>query len=162
RQSIATTRTESQYELGIIARWFEIGGEVETQDYEVGVLVSTTLEIVRKAHAVPDWSPGMQIDLGEQLGGNTFRHFVDALYILLDNVLKHAGPTAKTSIVITEDRGWLELRVSNAVEPERIKELKKRIKDVREHPIQGAKGAAVKREGGSGYYKLGKILQHDL
>ena len=161
---IASCRTAIQNELQIIAGWFVVERDGAPDDFDVTLAIDSSIEIVRKTFPLDCGSVESKAEYGLQLKGRVFPHLLDLLYILMENVIKHSRPEKVGSIVSVgqiENKLWI--KVENSLRSgtdlvqlaNRIPELQARVGEVGAHE-------RIRREGGTGFYKLGKILQHDL
>jgi hypothetical protein len=161
---IANCRTAIQNELEIIAEWFVVERDGTPDDFDITLAIDSSIEIVRKTFPLDCGSVEQRAERGLQLKGRVFPHLLDLLYILMENVIKHSRPEKVSSIVSagqSENRIWIQVENSlrsgadAAQLADRIPELRSRVSERTAHE-------RIRREGGTGFYKLGKILQHDL
>jgi hypothetical protein len=164
RDAIAACRTEVQREGDIVAEWFTTSAESVAPDFELAVGIDTTVEVLKQTFAVTNLGLEQFVTTVPRVRGEFFRQVVDVLYILLENIVKHGSNDTSNPVIRADVQGdFLVIEVSNALRPEAdsiglradIPELEARVNRYQaEHN--------VRREGKSGYYKLGKILKHDL
>jgi len=161
---IANCRTAIQNELQIIAEWFVVERDGTPDDFDITLAIDSSIEIVRKTFPLDCGLLESRVEKGLLLKGRVFPHLLDLLYILMENVIKHSRPEKVRSAVSAghnENRLWIQVENTlksgtDAVQlSERIPELKARVSETSAHE-------RIRREGGTGFYKLGKILQHDL
>lgn len=161
--AIAECRTAVQNDLNAIAEWFRRGSDSNVVDFEPVFAIEAVLEIVRNTFSVP-----FEVDIGGHfphlIRGSAFPSFLDLLYILLENIIRHSRPglvNARIRLGESSNRLILEIAnsISTAVDSE---ELEARMPSLVARAKTSEFGAAVRREGGSGFYKLGKIVAHDL
>jgi len=161
---IANCRTAIQNELQIINEWFVAERDGTPDDFDITLAIDSSIEIVRKTFPLDCGAVESHAERGLLLKGRVFPHLLDLLYILMENVIKHSRPEKVPSAVSAgqnENRLWIEVENKLRSEAdayelvERIAELKARVSETGAHE-------RIRREGGTGFYKLGKILQHDL
>lgn len=161
---IANCRTAIQNELQIVAGWFVVERDGTPDDFDVRLAVDSSIEIVRKTFPLDCGSVTLHAEEGLQLKGRVFPHLLDLLYILVENVIKHSRPEKVGSVVSVgrnENKLWIQVEnsLSSSVDAAplaaRIPELKARVSEM-------DASERIRREGGTGFYKLAKILQHDI
>jgi hypothetical protein len=161
---ISQCRTAIQLELEVVAGWFENIGDSPMPDYVLEHLGNTALEVVKRAHPQGSVIPTLQVSTDRKLKGHTFTALVDIMSLLIGNAVKHGGlRPAQVTICFAEIDGRIQIRIANPlggdvdwnVIQQMLQELKRRVEE-------GSKNRAVRRESGTGYYKLGKLLRYDL
>lgn len=164
--SIAKARTDMQYELHRIANWFERSSESKIADYEIELPISIGIEIINNIHPTRRIEPVVTIDSKLQLKGNTLRSVVDVIYILLENAIKHsylAREELELSIKCQEEDDYVELTIVNNVSEEVKKSTNLDSLDALKITINNGNSLEKARsEGGSGYFKIAKIMKYDL
>ena len=91
-RAIVHCRTDIQNELTTIASWFNVSEEKGIPDYAFRLAIETSLAIVSKIHPSIALHPTVIDRSSDCFKGRTLRPFIDALLILLDNVVKHCDP----------------------------------------------------------------------
>lgn len=165
--SVTRCRTNIQNELETIAGWFENVEQATLPDFEFEHLVDTTIEMVRKCYPSHSLSPRLEIQGGLRCQGSVFVSFIDIMFIILENVAKHSTRDGTDTIVpmiaVNAVDGRFLLEVTNEIpESVDIPWLRGRLEQLREEGKPGVSDRFVRAEGGSGYYKLLKIIRHDL
>ena len=163
RTHIANARTDISTELNSISEWFRLAQPDDFSDYELALAAIISCDIIQYAHSrcsvhcVTD-----AIDKGISLKGFTFPNVVDIFKILLDNVIKHSGftdiPTATISGIKTDDTVIITIEnpiLPGSVDIENLEIIEARLSD---WESQGH----INTEGGSGLYKIKKILSIDM
>jgi hypothetical protein len=162
--SIASGLTAVQNECDRIARWFTVtGGTFEA--FTLPEIVSVCVASVNNVNPEVQISPIIDLD-NRPISGQYFHAFFDILRTILDNALRHSGiagvaPQVSITGRITEDKILLQMRNSIAPhvrEKDPAKLLSERVATVRSSAVSDE----VKREGGTGYVKVAKILEYDL
>jgi hypothetical protein len=115
----------------------------------------------------PDFRADIKMDFDDdlRLHGAQLTVFVDILFIILENITKHAGDGLKPSATIGATlRGTsLRINVENPVSPEIVTdERRAMLKRLKSAVLDQQHAAFVRQEGGSGFHKLARILQDDL
>lgn len=163
RAQIANARTDISTELKKIAEWFRLSQPDTFIDYDLSFAAQISYSTFQHSHPACslrcDFS---NIDRSFKLKGQTLRSLVDILIILLDNATKHSGLDEGVSaeIRVTRKAEKMVLTVSNPVRSGSISTS--RLEEITEHLDNWEKQGYTSREGGSGLYKIKKILSVDL
>jgi tetratricopeptide (TPR) repeat protein len=162
--AIANGLTAVQNECDRIARWFTLpGGTFEA--FTLYEIMSVCVASVNNVNPEVQISPKIDMD-SRPITGSFFPSFFDILRAVLDNALRHSGFTGTAPQVsitgrIVEDK--IVIRMQNSIAPHvREKDpaqiLSDRIAAIRSRAVSDE----IKREGGTGYVKIAKILEYDL
>ncbi len=164
--NITQARTEIQNALVVIAGWFELSKADIISEFDVALALETAGEMLVLTYPELEWRPEVRIDYPLKLKGSCFVSFVYILFLLLENIIKHAGRTIDNHFVRVSfnRRGEkLVVKVENAisddvrfVDPVHILEkLQEQLKSV--DTMEKAK-----QEGGTGYYKICNIIRSEF
>jgi hypothetical protein len=164
--SIAKSRIVIQDELDKIAWWFTRSQPSETRDFDIELPLRIGINMVNNAYPTKQLNPEIEISEKCTLKGNALKSIVDIVYILLDNIVKHSGinervPSVKISF--KKEAENLNLQVENEIphgidlQAENI-----RLQKIRESLAKEASMEIVRKEGGTGFYKIQKILRFDI
>lgn len=167
-KSIASCRTNIQHELEKISRWFQLTKNRDDFEFTVEQLIVVCLEIVNNVH--PKFrlcKVEYDIDTEVILSGTVFPYFVDMILILLDNIIKHSGckmDQIKINLkVYTDQKNNLIFDIENNIIKDKDEEVRLKIKQIQESINKAEEHIElVRKEGGSGYLKILKILKYDL
>jgi hypothetical protein len=162
--AVAQCRTDLHNELGTIAAWFRRVDDRFMHDYEFDALVQTVVAVVSGSTAVAGLQPQLGIHIPGLCKGTTFAPMFDVLYILLHNAHRHG----KGSPVPVQVKAWVQsdnvlLEVSNDI-PDGVDalDLGKRLRHMADQARADSAGGLIRSEGGTGLFKLHKIIRHDL
>ena len=163
RVQIAAARTDITAELNNISEWFRCTQSDSFMNYNLSL--ATELSYQTYQHAHPECSLKCtyeQIDNSIELFGRTLRNVVDILIILLDNVVKHSGLLSNHSAKISarKENNLLVLSVENPISTSCIDTA--HIMEISNQLGSWENLGIINREGGSGLYKVKKILSVDL
>lgn len=163
RDAIARARTEISSELKYVSQWFRLDQTDSYSDYQLSLAVSISQELIENSHSgsVLIYEESY-IDEGIRLRGQTLPNVVDIFNILFDNVIKHSDLQSEFHIWLG---AWREgnqvlIMMKNRVKqgclsPTRLKQVVTQLKN-------WDQGDYINKEGGSGLYKIEKILSIDL
>lgn len=164
RRVLKQCKTKVQEVIDDVSEWFRLRSEVSAVSTPVAMSVAMQVaaESVNWGSEDGGFAPEIHCDYDPRLKGSAVEHFVDILFILLDNVAKHSALVPGTYGVNcqnTED-GDLLLSVCNPPSEAMLGDgLPQRLESIAN---DGRGGGRVAVEGGSGYYKLRKLLRSDL
>jgi hypothetical protein len=162
--AIIRCRTRIQNEIEAIAAWFRIPNETSLGDFTAGVLVETAVATVTKCFPTYRFVPRVAVESGIVFKGSALVPLGDVMFILLGNVIKHSrADSIEASIEIQTLAERVILSVENSLNSD--VDILEVVSSTRAaHELKGAilLTGATRREGGSGYHKLHKLLRYDL
>lgn len=164
RSAIERCRGTLQPTLESIAGWFDVDAARPASDYRFDLLADTCVALIRRRLPSARAKRITSLVAGELplLRGHLFEHLFALVHILLDNAIRHGLPDVEVSLVIGEDDDAVTFRVSNGVTPEQATDLAKRLADLEQRTRFEGPTSEIHREGGTGFFKLGKIIRVDL
>jgi len=164
RDAIANCRTDLNNSILEVARWFELSEAGVISDFQIALALQTAVEIIQSTFPTISIRSNILATVVDLIRGECLPHLLYAFYILLENVVKHAGrDVIDLQLAATVDSNYLSLAFVNHLGPEAVvSEIQKVAKDLARRAHEGARRSVIRIEGGSGYFKLGKILTHDL
>ncbi|QAT85976.1 hypothetical protein EJ065_4425 [Corallococcus coralloides] len=163
--AVTRCRTHIQNEIETVAAWFKNANDKTAPDFDFSLLAQTATEIVKNCF------PSSQLSSTHTatpsvptFRGNLFAFFVDIMFILLENIVKHSkaeNPTAIISASTDADRLsiCIESTISPLVDTDNLKTQIDRINKIQASALTPK---AIRTEGGSGYLKLHKLIRYDL
>lgn len=158
---IATARTDISNELKTISEWFRLTRPDSFQDYQLSLAASISCSIMESlsnsfSYNIKDIDPKIK------LKGSTLPSVVDIFKILLDNVIKHSGfsHNLEANILACCNQNQVTIRVTNPVAPNSVDVEKMNI--IISKLSNWENSGSINSEGGSGLYKIKKILSVDL
>ena len=163
RDHIAKARTDITAELKNVAEWFRRTQSDDFMDYDFSLAAQLSLQTFQHSHPACALRCNYDdIDKSIELKGRTLRSVVDIFIILLDNVMKHSGISTNASVQISakRDKDIVILSVKNPVKPGTVTAA--RLEEISEQLNNWEKRDYTRREGGSGFHKIKKILSVDL
>ncbi len=162
--ALVRARTGVQSAVRNVCNWFRVAGERQWVDFDARLLTDTALEVLRNCFPDKSIEPRVTTNVPEIFRAAYFSSLNDVLFILLENVLKHSGLSAPfPRVELKTDVGRVFIIVANSVAPGLdVEGLRARADKLNVMSRKVRASGAVREEGGSGYYKLHKILWHDL
>lgn len=158
---IATARTDISKKLKTIAEWFRLTRPDSFQDYQLSLAVSISCSIMQSFS--DSFTPDItDIDSQIRLKGSTLPSVVDIFKILFDNVIKHSGLSDNlvAKVSVHQSQAQVMIQVSNIVAPNSV--CTKNMDTIISQLSNWETSGSINREGGSGLYKIKKILSVDL
>lgn len=161
---VAQCRTNIQNDISIVAEWFTTAAQNQIQAVDINVLTTTAIDVVRKVNLGVNIVVDEHIEDAVTLDGRWLGSFVDALFILLDNVVKHSHMDAvNPTILMTVEATSLIIEVSNQLgDNVDVNDVVATIETLNALPESETGEAKLQSEGGTGFAKLHNVLQHDL
>jgi len=164
--SIRTLNTTTQYEIDKIANWFRRTQSTEIDSYFIDLAFDIGIEMIKNIYPTKNLNIIKSIHIGNALKGYTLKSLVDIIFILFDNIIKHSKiQDGKTDVMITvsNNYGKLCLDIKNQISEQYNIELQKnKIERVKRFINKAKFLDKVRNEGGTGFYKIKKIINFDL
>lgn len=166
RSALTLARPEIQAAIGRVASWFTLSTEVEHPDYEASTAYQAGMETIKSYASNLVFNSTLKCAEEVILRGRTLPFIGRIIFIILDNIVEHAGykgGSINVNCTIELKNGYLAFDISNdldaAVDMDRVEE---RVADVNQ--AYGTEKATqfISVEKRSGYPKIWKILTHDL
>jgi hypothetical protein len=165
RAAIGRARTSMQVTFDRIIEWFHLSREAKREPFTIEDAINiSTLSI--KALS-PEFSSELKISpemTDFRIQGN-LASFVDILFMTFENIVKHSGIANNPTAVIYAEykENNLTIRVENKLGRDiATPENRAAVENARSTVKQQPYSKSVTREGGTGFYKLQKILFHDF
>ncbi len=161
-QAIKQCGTAVQNELTVIAGWFMTGGGSKVISYRMKMLTDTVIDTVKRMYPTYGVVIENNVDSDITLIGSFLPNVFYILLILLDNAVRHSGGThTHTEITATKNAGYVHLAVANRLYGG-IAEARRAAEKATVSTDSWRPSEDVRRETGSGFHKLHKILRFDL
>ncbi|WP_321969055.1 hypothetical protein [Paraburkholderia tropica] len=166
RTSLLRARTDVQSEIDDIAEWFTRNSEVDVSDYQFDFAVDVAQEMVRRCYPQHTLQLSRTSEGPMTLPGSTLKGVVEIFFIALDNMLKHCGKSegevfAKINRTQTGDSIIIEL-ISVVTDPVNVIEENQKLQQRLQLVLADETTDTVRREGGSGFFKIAKIVRIDF
>ena len=167
RDVIRHESTILQRNLETLKQWFTRQTISSIADFEFTLPVSITKEVIKNVHANNFIKLNADIKIKDKFKGLFLKGFVDILYILFDNAIKHSDSECeKINLLLDKsDEKQYEYRlyVTNQIKENlNIKLNTQKIEEIRDNIRNKMYGQSVGTEGGTGFYKIVKILTYDM
>lgn len=165
KSRIAKAQTTIQYELTKVSNWFKRNDASETSDYSVDLPINIAMEWIKNIYNEQQIKFIEKEITDFKLKGRTLKSFSDIAFILFDNIIKHSKVSGEipTGIKLDKVDDVIILSCSNQIDSSLVSEDKKKELDALKNKINKETDYQnVKIEGGSGFYKIKKIVSVDM
>ncbi|MCB2357045.1 hypothetical protein [Clostridium estertheticum] len=164
--SITVCKVKIESEVDSLIKWFNINKNEYFINYSMDELLSTCLAIIDNEEFSCKIRSGLTIISDKTFVGNRFTYFVDILLILLNNSIRRsqvkvADLDIKMEIIQKEE--ILKIRISNNVsEKDGFDKIIDAINEIKFNLTNSNDMGKIRKEGGTGFYKIDKILKYNL
>ena len=162
-QSIIKARTEILNSLTSVSSWFKRSKTFNTQDYDMQLAVDISYSMIQNIY------PHKKINIKYNgifylFKGDTLNNFIIIFYTIFDNVIKHSNlEDNHISIIVKITNNDCLIICKSKTNKNNINENNKKKISQLENLLNKKVGMEkVKKEEGSGFYKIIKILNTDL
>ncbi|QOG11842.1 hypothetical protein [Arcobacter sp. FWKO B] len=167
RDIIRHESTILQRNLETLKQWFTRQTISSIADFEFTLPVSITKEVIKNVHANNFIKLNADIKIKDKFKGLFLKGFVDILYILFDNAIKHSDSECEEINLLLDKSNKKQyeyrLYVANQIKENLNIELNtQKIEEIRDNIRNKMYGQSVGTEGGTGFYKIVKILTYDM
>jgi hypothetical protein len=162
---IKAARTELQTVFDRVTEWFHLSKSSGEEPFTISDAIQISLESVRTFTEGIDATTEVPHDLELVLFGRLLNGIVDILTIVFENILRHSHSTQRPHafVHVTYDGELIKVRVENQIGADVASEKNKlRIEEIKTAIRDKTYGPSVSKEGGTGFHKIWKILNHDF
>lgn len=167
RDVIRHESTTLQRNLDTLKQWFSRQTTSSIADFEFTLPVNITREVIKNVHANNSIKLNTDIKIKDKFKGLFLKGFVDILYILFDNAIKYSDSECEEINLLFEKSTFRQyqykLFVINQIKENLNIELNtQKIEEIKDKIRTKMYGQSVGTEGGTGFYKIVKILTYDM
>ncbi len=162
--AIGNGRTGAMNLIDRIADWFTLSTSNIKAPFQLDDAIGLSESNVRAS--APSFRA--KIKITDKIGlmkGEHFNSIVDIFLILFENVVRHSGfrNGASADVFVTCDAETIRIAVENKVKEEVVTdESITRLSLIQKRIASGEYVSSVTTEGGTGFYKIYRILKHDF
>jgi len=164
--AISHSRVDMQVVLDRIKNWFRLTQTSANEPFSFEDAVDISVASLNtSAHNFITRSTKSSLPLSDWLfPGPLLPTIVDILFIIFENIIRHSALTEPSaSVEVVYDGTMVFLKVENDLgETINIDELKNKISDTKNTISSDKYYKLVSKEGGTGFYKIRKLLLHDF
>lgn len=158
--------TVLQHEFDRIARWFTLSRSAGFPDFSMTEVLQICIQSVQSAYPTYREAPNVSVVGDERLHGKHFAHFFDIFKALIVNAITHSGAGSDElhlEVAAEVGRSVIRLSVSNSLSASaRARDPVELLTARRAQLHSDHASGRVRKEGGTGYVKINKILTYDL
>ncbi|MGD0626569.1 MAG: hypothetical protein ABSB32_17885 [Thermodesulfobacteriota bacterium] len=162
--AIGRGRTEIQIAFDRVIEWFRFNRLKEREPFSIEDVISISEASVQISCPAFGSTANISEEMKQLRILGKLPTFVDMLFIIFENIVRHSksvDPKAEVSVHYQE--AMIIIRVVNKVaEGVVCEESTRKIKDIKNVISERKYGEAIRREGGTGFQKLYKILSYDF
>lgn len=165
RSAIGRARTSGQTTLDRISGWLRLAKTEKKEPFSLDEVISISESSVQASCA--EFSVIRNVDsyLGDLLIEASLPSFVDVVCLIFDNIVRRSGladhPQGIVNAVYEEP--YICIRVVNEVAIEAATDAKRiRVDEIKADVKSQPFSQSVSKEGGTGFFKVQKILNHDF
>lgn len=170
--SINRESTLIQRKIDNLLLWFTRQTSQNINDFEFNLPNNIVLDVINNVHMNHGLKTKLNILNEDLFSGSMLKGFVDILFILYDNAINSYkreinSDLAKDFFLIFDTSTYkgnqYKLEVSNYISPNtNIDLLEQKLQEIKNNIKNKMIGHMVSTEGGTGFYKIVKILKYDL
>jgi len=163
--AISMARTELQLALDRIIDWFRRSNSASSEPFGVEDVINIGVESVRTASNRFSAEVSVASGLPALFPGRMFSSFVDIVFIVFENVVRHSRSSGspRALVTVTYHQDQTQLRIENEIGPEVETEAAiNRIRSLIATMHENKYNKSIASEGGTGFHKIWKLLRHDL
>ncbi len=166
-REITSCQTSISVEFDKISQWFQRTNNKNINDFTIELPINASLSAIRRLYPTySTLSPSLSVNANTIFDGEFFANFTDIFQILLHNIIKHShlNPTDLcSSINVFEiDKGLQIVTKSNFDRDRDLREMNEIIVATSKQLATIETIEKTRKEGGTGFLKIKKILQTDL
>ncbi len=157
--AIIRTKTEIQYMLDEISTWFQLQGSTQLEDFPLETLLAAATANIAQCFPSSPFECETNCPQWLRLKGECFRPLWDIFFSVFENVVRYSRENAaETTLEVGVSESLIHIRIANLLGPDQDAG----IVTARLNSIRKSAPEVVRREGGTGYVKLRKLLRNDL
>lgn len=164
KEQIISSKTTMQYELEKISQWFTRNNSSYMSSFSADIILDIVHELTKNIYNNQEIILKKHVDK-IHINGGKLKSFVDVMFILFDNIIKHSHVDENINVEVNIERrkDRLLIRCSNEISEDIVTmENNERIEVIKRNINKKKEMSYVSREGGSGFYKIEKIITVDL
>jgi hypothetical protein len=166
RAAVLRARTNVQITLDRITEWFRVSSIEKMQPFSVEEAISISDASIKTVCSVFDYKYYPSKKMEQFVIKGKLTSFVDILFIAFDNIVQHSNYPEKPIAEIFSDftENIIIIKITNPVHHHKSEIYNKRqhIAEKQKEVLDQPFSSSVTQEGGTGFFKMHKILLHDF
>ncbi|WP_342750944.1 hypothetical protein OH491_07265 [Termitidicoccus mucosus] len=164
--ALAKCRTDLQYELEKISAWFQLPKNNSEGEFYLSTPITIAVQLTKELNLKTTINSNSDIMDMISISNKYFTTFVDMFLLLLSNAVKHSG-LQESSIDIKISghvtRESMTINITNKLcDSVSVKAVHEVVNERWRQALMDNTRDAVRAEGGSGLFKLHKLLKYNL
>ncbi len=163
--AVANAKADLHRTIARVADWFRPPTSTTYPPFTFSDPVRIAIELMKRVYRKADFDAHINNMATATLRGQALTAFVDVFMIVFENAVKHSGLTATPPVQIEMQyiSGLITILVKNEVSPSIIsQEAVAKLEAIRSALERRESRDAVRKEGGTGFHKIQKIISNDL
>ncbi|MDO7887607.1 hypothetical protein Q5H89_19720 [Hymenobacter sp. CA2-7] len=165
--AIHKANNEVQLAFDRTSEWFRLSKTIANEPFYIEDAVAISLASIKTINSDFDISIKVIDPRVSKISikGIYLPSYVDMLFNVFENIAKYSGDItrAATSIELSIESEYMTIKIENNVLDDKILEKSRRdVIDIKNKIKENRTASYVKSEGGSGFFKIQKILTHDF
>lgn len=164
KNALTRSKTGSQNAIDKIASWFSRAKTSDIGPCEFDLPLKIAIAMVHNVFPSFSFECKTEVQVDGKLDGKKLTGLVNVFYLLFENIRKHCAQTdipVRTTASIELHENRIAIRVVNPLHPEvDLEGARRKLDD--SLALEDASFDYVRREGGSGFAKIRKILKVEL
>jgi hypothetical protein len=164
-RAIKTAQTELQRVFDRITEWFRLSTTTANEPFSIEDAINISRESVSTFTRGLDTKVTVLSEAEIIIKGRLLSSFVDILSIVFENVIRHSCLNARPGAVVTVTNNdtSIQIVIENEIgEGVASDESRNRIATIKKAMERDEYGTSISREGGTGFHKIWKFLNHDF
>lgn len=166
-------RTEIEYQIKYVSNWFTKENIVDIDNFTLQLPLNIALEYIKSSNFNVTINPNVNINPNDlKVKGKYLKWFNELFYTVIDNILKRSGfhNVFEFDLEIKKNGEFLQIECINPLELDsqeiqsRKVDLKNKLSEIKYISVHEESNilARASEEGGSGLYKIVKVLRYDI
>jgi hypothetical protein len=164
--AINRARYDVQASVDRVTEWFRLSREFANEPFTVDDSINISIDSI--ATLYPDFDATLSIseDVASiYVNGQYLANYIDIFFIVFENMVKHSGffGYTKASVLAYLKNDKIVVYIENDIANKELAQVSRyKINRIKEYISKNKSQEFVNLEGGSGFFKIEKILQYDI
>lgn len=160
KSAITHCRTDLQNGLREIAEWFQLQDVAQLEEFSVFTLVTAAIENISQCFPSSAFRCNVNsMDVDIKLRGTSFVPLWDVFFVVFENIVRYSGENSRDTVLeVAIDGSHLTFTITNPLGSLQSEdEIQIKLNELSSYSPE-----FIRKEGGSGFTKLRKLLRYDL
>lgn len=163
KDAISYCQNEIQNDFQKVNKWFKRSNNIDF-DFTIGQVIDTSIGFIRRNNTYMP-NPQVSVSCPSVLQGRYFGPLYDIFHDILNNALDYEKQNKmgqRWAIDVTEENGYMHIKVSNPIRKEDIESLKSKVDDINQTLDETLYKGKSRKEGNSGCSKIFNAVRYHL